>query len=257
MKQRLYKDKAWLLEKHYTNNISICKIARMCRCNYSTIIRWMKKYNIKPIRHYPTKGKKYEDIYGKYKSKKIKDKMARNRKKIKPYTYKIPPSLVRNDNNQKLCKKCKKWKSEGRFRHSSGHKDGLDCYCKRCKRSIVRERYSNSTNKDQARGLYKTNINVRYCTLKAKAKNKNQKFLISFVNFKILIKKHCYYCNKEPNPFNGIDRIDSSKGYEIDNCVACCAVCNFAKHKLTQKEFAEHIILLQNWAKMFLEKDSF
>lgn len=35
----------------------------------------------------------------------------------------------------------------------------------------------------------------------------------------------------------GIDRIDNSKGYEPDNCVPCCKVCNLAKNTMTRDEF--------------------
>ena len=37
---------------------------------------------------------------------------------------------------------------------------------------------------------------------------------------------------------NGIDRVDSTMGYAIDNCVPCCKTCNIAKHTMTTIEFA-------------------
>lgn len=37
--------------------------------------------------------------------------------------------------------------------------------------------------------------------------------------------------------YNGIDRIDSSKGYVKGNVVACCGTCNKAKLVMTQPEF--------------------
>ena len=40
---------------------------------------------------------------------------------------------------------------------------------------------------------------------------------------------------------NGIDRIDSNKGYSFDNVVACCKYCNGAKNTMTQEEFKEWI----------------
>ncbi len=38
-------------------------------------------------------------------------------------------------------------------------------------------------------------------------------------------------------PFNGVDRIDSKKGYEETNVVPCCKMCNFAKKELKYEEF--------------------
>lgn len=37
--------------------------------------------------------------------------------------------------------------------------------------------------------------------------------------------------------YNGIDRLDNSKGYISDNCVPCCEVANFSKRVMTHDEF--------------------
>lgn len=49
--------------------------------------------------------------------------------------------------------------------------------------------------------------------------------------------------------YNGIDRIDSKKGYYKNNIVPCCKNCNTAKNSLTQKEFKKLILNIHNnWA---------
>lgn len=40
---------------------------------------------------------------------------------------------------------------------------------------------------------------------------------------------------------DGIDRIDSDEGYFINNCVTCCAKCNFAKRNLSVDVFLDLI----------------
>jgi hypothetical protein len=67
------------------------------------------------------------------------------------------------------------------------------------------------------------------------------------------ISKNCFYCKAEPiqkcswvgydNDFvyNGIDRVDNSKGYEINNCVPCCIICNKSKLDLSLEEWKEWI----------------
>lgn len=45
----------------------------------------------------------------------------------------------------------------------------------------------------------------------------------------------------DPWKHNGIDRVDSSKGYTLDNCVPCCSKCNYAKHEMSVEEFKEYI----------------
>jgi hypothetical protein len=85
-----------------------------------------------------------------------------------------------------------------------------------------------------------------------------------------MLKLNCFYCKGPPNmPFNsiigrrksgmiasgmsqehindalvlynGIDRIDSDKGYTSNNTVSCCKTCNFAKNELTTQEFYDWV----------------
>ena len=39
----------------------------------------------------------------------------------------------------------------------------------------------------------------------------------------------------------GIDRIDSSKDYTLDNCVSCCGMCNIMKNKFDIDEWFSKI----------------
>ena len=77
------------------------------------------------------------------------------------------------------------------------------------------------------------------------AKKRHLGFEISLDEFEILVKSNCYYCGKKPNQvfkfkgsngnyiYNGIDRVDNSLGYTVDNCVPCCKECNFNKGSIT------------------------
>lgn len=64
--------------------------------------------------------------------------------------------------------------------------------------------------------------------------------------FDNITKQPCYYCGiMQEKGFNGIDRMDSIKGYEIENCVSCCKDCNMMKgavDNITFIERAEHIL---------------
>lgn len=57
----------------------------------------------------------------------------------------------------------------------------------------------------------------------------------------------CHYCGRLPHRtyrgfiYNGMDRIDSSKGHEPGNIVSCCADCNWMKSNRTTEEFVAHI----------------
>lgn len=85
-----------------------------------------------------------------------------------------------------------------------------------------------------------------YRDYKAGAIQRDYTFELTEQEFKDLIYSECYYCglrgtrrggNKNGLLVNGIDRLDNLKGYETDNCVACCTVCNKMKSNLTEKEF--------------------
>ena len=79
-------------------------------------------------------------------------------------------------------------------------------------------------------------------------------FELTKEEFKILTSSDCYYCGQNPNQLhntnknkfngnyihNGVDRVDNSKGYIINNCVACCWKCNKMKGSWTQEEFINH-----------------
>ncbi|MCK4252148.1 hypothetical protein KAX97_11920 [candidate division WOR-3 bacterium] len=78
-------------------------------------------------------------------------------------------------------------------------------------------------------------------------------FLLTKKEFKKLTKQNCFYCGQKPSQsaktrsnnggyiYNGIDRLNNNKGYEIDNCVTCCKNCNLMKKTLSQEEFLNHI----------------
>lgn len=80
------------------------------------------------------------------------------------------------------------------------------------------------------------------------AKKRGILFTISDAEFFSIIKTPCYYCGKfrcrrnihtkeEFYNFNGVDRIDSLKGYTAGNVVPCCTYCNQAKNSREPDEF--------------------
>jgi hypothetical protein len=50
--------------------------------------------------------------------------------------------------------------------------------------------------------------------------------------------------NEPPLYYNGIDRIDSNLGYEINNCIPCCGTCNYMKNTMTPKDFLKKIEII-------------
>lgn len=70
-----------------------------------------------------------------------------------------------------------------------------------------------------------------YCQYKTRAIKNNLEFSITTCDFDNITADSCYICGKENTKLheNGIDRINSKKGYSTDNAKACCAECNYMK----------------------------
>lgn len=94
--------------------------------------------------------------------------------------------------------------------------------------------------------------NYLYYHYKRSALDRKIDFNISFQDFINLVTKNCFYCGEKPSNvvsaktngrlvYNGIDRVDNSKSYDILNVVTCCKWCNGAKLQKTQKEFHDWI----------------
>jgi hypothetical protein len=97
-------------------------------------------------------------------------------------------------------------------------------------------------------------FNAVYGRYKARAKTKNVDFSLSKIDFLNITQSKCFYCNCEPNQiyrgeavrngeyvYNGIDRIDSTKGYTLDNTVTCCWMCNRSKGADTLEYFYQWV----------------
>jgi hypothetical protein len=70
------------------------------------------------------------------------------------------------------------------------------------------------------------------------AKNINIRFDLTREQFNDLVLTPCFYCSSYNElEVIGIDRINSSKNYTLENCVPCCKTCNYMKGTLTRKAF--------------------
>lgn len=95
---------------------------------------------------------------------------------------------------------------------------------------------------------------LRYGIYRRTAQTRNLSFNLTHEEFKTLTQQDCFYCGAKPSMvsksktgygeyiYNGIDRKDNTLGYSINNCVAACKTCNFAKNDLELDVFL-------NWVK--------
>ena len=143
----------------------------------------------------------------------------------------------------------------GNFTIKRGHhlRNGLTKSCGCLRKDTAREN-AKLAHLSQTLSKGTAAFNVLLGGMKNNAKKRHLKWDLSDSKVEELITQPCFYCgalprkhdglNKKLNgdfPSNGLDRINSKRGYTEDNVVPCCADCNRAKGRLTISEFIQFI----------------
>jgi hypothetical protein len=76
----------------------------------------------------------------------------------------------------------------------------------------------------------------------------------------------CRYCGEQPQNvsetpsgrfvWNGIDRRNNQAGYSVENCVACCSLCNRLKSTMSAEEFLAWIARIQSYQAELLQRSA-
>lgn len=92
-----------------------------------------------------------------------------------------------------------------------------------------------------------------YARYKNDAKRRALDFCLGFDEAMELFQSNCAYCGEPPRrtnyirvagsafQYNGIDRINNSKGYEPENCAPSCLKCNEVKRAMTLHDFRQYV----------------
>lgn len=124
---------------------------------------------------------------------------------------------------------------------------------KSCGCAVVDARQDQAIYPDLARsypGLYDV-----FRDYEQAARRNGRTFALSIDQVGEITAKNCFYCGCKPDreikkfrdksvvlyTYNGIDRKDNSRGYEIDNCLPCCFQCNKSKSSLEYEDWAHWI----------------
>jgi hypothetical protein len=114
----------------------------------------------------------------------------------------------------------------------------FDIFLKRCYHIYE---YTKSNNLLYSDIFQSRNTKLTFWELKRSAIQRKKKVNITIKEFNELINnKKCYLCG---NTFEniGIDRIDSSINYNIDNCKSCCSSCNYLKNEFNLDDILDKI----------------
>lgn len=114
-----------------------------------------------------------------------------------------------------------------------------------CDRVLTLKRVNKTKRKDYGESSFKQ----LYGLYRIKARKRGILFLLTLEQFRTMVKADCFYCGLPPSGvisshghygdfvYNGVDRMDSAKGYTVNNTVSCCKFCNPAKGSLSRQEF--------------------
>lgn len=148
----------------------------------------------------------------------------------------------------KTCTKCHESKSDNLFYFDKKSKRYYT-FCNACRSIFKKDFYLRKldTYKAQAK-TYKLSPKGRFSRLKEDSKKRGITLSIIEKDFCELIQLPCYYCDNKLGTKTiygvGLDRLDSSKPYELSNVVPCCHFCNTIKSYLLTATEMKHVAKL-------------
>lgn len=201
-------------------------------------------------------AKKYRESHKEKIKQDQKKYRNKNRDKLAEYSieyYKANKELI-SDNHKKYYDDNKEDIKQKVINYYESNKDG----------TIREYRELNKTKKSQYNKEYymtnlekltqyrhrheqKKTLKSRFRTAKGSAKKRNLEFILTFDQYSIEVIKPCYYCadyfkGNEIGTGVGLDRVNNSKGYIIENVVPCCAHCNYLKSDIYSVEQTKAMI---------------
>lgn len=174
--------------------------------------------------------------------------------------------------NKIKCRRCLEEKELNEFNNSKSARLGKQTICRECahiehkiyadkNRDLIRAKQRIYCSKNREKIKLRVNqFNFKFKEYKREAKRRNRSFTLTENQFKLFWQQNCFYCNSEIKSI-GLDRIDSKLGYEINNIVPCCYICNVMKLDHSKFELYIHCIkiienLKQNPIKLITRQPS-
>ena len=140
-------------------------------------------------------------------------------------------------------KTTKEYHREWRGKNKDKIKKISKTYYKQHKDKILKNNKEwGENNKEKMREInknYRKTLEECFRIYKRNAKVRGIEFNINLNEFKSFWQNPCNYCGTNIETI-GLDRIDSSMGYFLDNIVSCCTICNKMKMTLPKDIFIEH-----------------
>ena len=159
-------------------------------------------------------------------------------------------NATKNNTKQKLVCLCACGKTVEVTYYNLKYRNTKSCGCLRSEMALDKVSYASTcawaANTLSMGARERNNLFNQYV---GSAKKRGFEFNLNMEDFEYFTQKPCHYCRlfrKEKtvsgwNIRSGLDRKDSSLGYTVDNVLACCSICNYAKRDMKYTDFLKWI----------------
>lgn len=104
--------------------------------------------------------------------------------------------------------------------------------------------------------IQRSNPETKFNQYQYSAEKRNISWDLTYKEFISFWKEPCKYCGGEIETI-GLDRVNSQKGYTIENLVSCCTECNRMKGKVPFLEWVSKVQeIASNFEVFFLDKNT-
>ncbi len=185
---------------HFTSNHKVFKTCTACRAK---VARYDAKNKNRKRKYYAANADKKREYQREYRAANA-DKIRENQREY------------RAANADK--------KREYKRKHYAANADKI--------RENKRKHYAANADKicGYMRTYNATNATYRIRRIKKDAAQRGYEYALADEHAEALLRGACEYCgHKDDDAFNGIDRVDNSRGYVAGNCVSACWTCNRMK----------------------------
>lgn len=156
---------------------------------------------------------------------KCRDKSYTREKEVRKQRVEQHNKLEIVGNKEQVCINCGK----SYYQFITSHKKP-SMICKGCHDYNVLQDSKRLDRIRNYQGEQFRNMEAYFNSYKTKSPNREFSFNIELDDFKTLVLSECYYCHyQKEDEVIGVDRVDNKLGYEKENCVPCCKLCNMMK----------------------------
>lgn len=145
----------------------------------------------------------------------------------------------------KKCNKCGIEKELSEFYKEKNYKDGLHSSCKICHNTRARKWFKENRKRSlKVKSKYNRTIEGKYAMLRGAAKQRGLELRISLEEYVEILKENkCHYCDASllGSAGHSLNRVDSDKGYLVNNVMPCCKFCNRIMSDFTKEELKTRV----------------